>query len=36
MIIIGIDPGIQGACALCADGHLADLFDMPVSGKVVA
>lgn len=35
MIVIGIDPGLTGACALCDDGRLADVFDMPVSGKEV-
>lgn len=34
MIIVGIDPGVTGACAAYRD-SLIEIFDMPVSGKEV-
>ena len=30
MIIIGIDPGIQGAICILKDGKILDVFDMPI------
>jgi crossover junction endodeoxyribonuclease RuvC len=32
MIVVGIDPGITGACAIWWRDGLSDVFDLPVSG----
>ncbi len=32
-VVIGIDPGQTGACAVIADGLLIDVFDMPTMRK---